>query len=471
MDFRPTIGLETHVQLATATKLFCGCANRFGDPPNSLVCPICTGQPGVLPVLNERALRLGVRAALALGADVATRTKFDRKHYFYPDLPKGFQISQYDLPFARGGGIDTAGGRVRLHRIHLEEDAGKAIHDRGDGTLVDLNRAGVPLLEIVTEPDLHDPAYAYEYLVSLKERLRFAGVSECDMEKGSLRCDVNVSVHPAGEPGFGTRVEVKNLNSFAMVRRALEHEIERQSRAIERGERIVQETRTWRDADGRTEPLRSKEEAHDYRYFPEPDLPPLEIARAWVGEVGRELPEAPDARRERYRALGLHAEEVATLTADRALGDYFERVAAASGDPKAAAVWVSQDVSRLLNARDGSIADFPVAAEKLASVIALVRSERASTSAARQVLEAMARDSTKGAEDWLRELGLEQVSDTAAIEDACRQVMAEQERAVAEFRAGKEKAIGSLVGAVMKKTGGRANPSLVQETLRRLLRA
>lgn len=473
MDFRPTIGLETHVQLATRSKLFCSCPNRFGDPPNTNICPVCTGQPGVLPVLNAEALRLGIRAALALGAQVAARTKFDRKHYFYPDLPKGFQISQFDLPFSTGGGIelDSSGGtRVRLRRIHLEEDAGKGIHDRGEETLVDLNRAGVPLLEIVTEPDVQSADEAHEYLTALKEILRFAGVSECDMEKGSLRCDVNVSVHPAGKEGFGTRCEVKNLNSFAHVKKAIAYEIARQSAILAKGGAVSQETRTWREAEGRTEILRSKEEAQDYRYFPEPDLPVLEIAPALVEEVRTAIPELPRARRVRYRdAFHLNAEEIQTLTLERAAGDFFEAVARACGDPKAAAVWVSGEVNRVRNERGIAFEAFPLTPAQVASVIELVKSGRASVGSARQVFEALVSNPSATASGLLESLGLEQISDPAVIDGAVREALAANAKAVAEFKAGKEKALGAVVGQVMKKTGGRANPALVQESLRRIL--
>jgi aspartyl-tRNA(Asn)/glutamyl-tRNA(Gln) amidotransferase subunit B len=476
MDFRPTIGLETHVQLATKSKLFCACANRFGEPPNTLICPVCTGQPGVLPVLNEEALRLGIRAALALDATVANDTKFDRKHYFYPDLPKGYQISQYDLPFSSGGGIalhgiaENRGGFVRLRRIHLEEDAGKAIHDRGDDSLVDLNRAGVPLLEIVTEPDVHSAEQAHDYLTSLKEILRFTGVSECDMEKGSLRCDVNVSIAPAGAKEFGTRVEVKNLNSFAMVKKAIQHEIARQTKVLESGGRISQETRTWRDGEGRTEVLRSKEEAHDYRYFPEPDLPRLTITPATIDAIRADVKELPEARRARYKtSYGLNAEEIGTLTIERDAGPYFEELAAASGDPKAAAIWVCGEVNRVRNEKGLTYTNFPIRPPALAGLLALVKGGKASVGAARQVFDAMAANPNKSAAALLAELGLEQVSDPAAIEAACREALDANAKAVAEYRAGKEKALGAVVGQVMKKTGGRANPAMVQETLRRLL--
>lgn len=470
MEFRPTIGLETHVQLATASKLFCPCPNRFGSPPNTLVCPVCTGQPGVLPVFNERALTLGIRAALALKAGVASYTKFDRKHYFYPDLPKGYQISQFDLPFSTGGGIALSNGTfVRLRRIHIEEDAGKGIHDRGNVTLVDLNRAGVPLLEIVTEPDVHGAAEAFEYLITLKETLRFSGVSECDMEKGSLRCDVNVSIHPAGEPGFGTRCEIKNLNSFAMVKRAIEYEIARQAEILNSGGRIVQETRTWRDAEGRTETLRTKEEAADYRYFPEPDLPPLHISAELIETVRKEMPESAGARRERYVAAGLNHEEIQTLTLDRATGDFYDQVVRACGDARASAVWVCGEINRVRNERNLTFSEFPLSPAQVASCITLVKSGQASTGAAKQIFDAMVSNPSRTAEDLLKELGLEQLNDPLAIEPAVREVLAANAKIVAEFKAGKEKALGSLMGQSMKKLGGRANPSVVQEVLRRLL--
>lgn len=470
MEFRPTIGLETHVQLATATKLFCSCPNRFGSSPNTLICAVCSGQPGVLPVLNEEALRLGVRAALALGATVANYTKFDRKHYFYPDLPKGFQISQYDLPFSSGGGIRLANGKfIRLRRIHLEEDAGKGIHDRGANTLVDLNRAGVPLIEIVTEPDVASADEAYEYLASLKETLQFAGVSECDMEKGSLRCDVNVSVHPKDKEGFGTRCEVKNLNSFAMVKKAIHYEIERQGNIINGGGKIIQETRTWRDGDNKTETLRTKEEAQDYRYFPEPDLPPLKLDSIYIENIRKEIPESPAARRERYIQSGLNHEEIQTLTLEKSAGDYYDRVVAASGDAKASAVWICGEVNRARNERNLTFAEFPLSPDRIAGLIQIVKSGRASMSAGKQIFEAMIQNPAKTAAELLKDLGLEQISDPAAIEAVVREVLLANAKAVAEYKSGKEKALGAVMGQIMKKTGGRANPTLVQEALKRIV--
>ncbi len=464
-----TIGLETHVQLKTRTKLFCGCAYAFGAPPNTLVCPVCAGLPGALPVLNRAAFETAVRAALALRCEIPPETKFDRKNYFYPDLPKGYQISQFDAPLSRNGSLALADGTVvRIRRAHLEEDAGKAIHDRGERTLVDFNRCGVPLLEIVTEPDLHSAAHAVAYLVLLRRTLRFAGISECDMEKGSLRCDVNVSLAPRGAPR-GTRVEVKNLNSFRMIGRAIEHEIARQGEVLERGGSVEQETRLWRDAQGATAPMRSKEEAHDYRYFPEPDLPPFHAPARWVEELRASLPELPGERRARFeRAYGLPSETAETLTAERGLADYFEALAEACGDPKAAANWTSGEVSRELNERGIAIESFPLPPSSLARLLALVPA-RVSVGAARTIFRELVGSPGADPAALAASMGLEQVSDPAAIEAACREAIAGAPKAVEEFRAGKGKALDSLMGKVMGATKGRANPGLVRETLRRLL--
>ena len=464
-----TIGLETHVQLKTRTKLFCGCANAFGAPPNTLVCPVCAGLPGALPVLNRAAFETAVRAALALRCEIPPETKFDRKNYFYPDLPKGYQISQFDAPLSRNGSLALADGTVvRIRRAHLEEDAGKAIHDRGDRTLVDFNRCGVPLLEIVTEPDLHAAADAVDYLVLLRRTMRYAGISECDMEKGSLRCDVNVSLAPRGAPP-GTRVEVKNLNSFRMIGRAIEHEIARQGEVLDGGGRVELETRLWRDAQGVTAPMRSKEEAHDYRYFPEPDLPPFHAPARWVEELRASLPELPGERRARFeRAYGLPAETSETLTAERGLADYFEALAESCGDPKAAANWTAGEVSRELNERGIPIEAFPLPASNLARLLALVPA-RVSVGAARTIFRELVGSPGADPAALAASMGLEQVSDPAAIEAACRQAIAEAPKAVEEFRAGKGKALDSLMGKVMGATKGRANPGLVRETLRRLL--
>ncbi len=469
------IGLEVHCQLKTRTKLFCGCRNEFGAPPNSHTCPVCTGQPGALPVLNEEALALALRAAVALGCDVAPRSKFDRKNYFYCDLPKGYQVSQYDEPYCTGGGIDVGEGRfVRLTRIHLEEDAGKAIHDRGDSTLVDLNRAGVPLIESVTEADMRSADEAYAYLTAIKEIFRFAGVSDCDMEKGSLRCDVNVSVHREGEP-WGTKVELKNLNSFRNVRDAIEHEVERQIDVIESGGEVVQETRLFDAERGTTRTMRSKEDEHDYRYFPEPDLPPVYVDAETVAAIRASLPELPAARRARYVAeLGLSEYDAGVLTSALDVADFFEVTASACGDPKAAANWVANDLMAALGEADASgsaprdLGTLRVRPEGLAELIGLVAKGTLNVAAARKCLRAML-ETGKDAATLVSEMGLEQVSDTGEVERWVRDALAGQEKAVADIKAGNTKAIGAIIGPVMKASGGRANPGLVRETVLRLV--
>ena len=469
------IGLEVHCQLGTATKLFCGCRNAFGEEPNTLVCAVCSGQPGALPVLNREALELALRAALALGCDIAPVTRFDRKHYFYCDLPKGFQISQLERPYCTGGGLTLASGkRVRLVRIHMEEDAGKAIHDRGASTLVDLNRAGVPLIESVTAPDLSTPAEAREYLAALKEILQFAGVSECDMEKGSLRCDVNVSVRRPAEP-LGTKVELKNLNSFAHVEAALEHEIARQIGALESGDparRIVQETRGWDAERGESRPMRSKENAHDYRYMPDPDLPAILLEPARIERVRSRIPELPAARRARYSsAFGLSAAEAAVLTGSRALADFFESCVRHARDPREIAKWLSNEVLALFSDPTSgvtSVDELPFKPFDLAELVELAASGRTNRNGARAILRAMC-TSPKAPAELLRELGLEQVDDAAALERWCREALVGKERVLADVRAGNEKALGALIGPVMKLSGGKANAQAVREMLVRLV--
>ena len=471
----PVIGLEVHCQLKTWTKLFCGCRNEFGAPPNSRTCPVCTAQPGALPVLNREALALALRAALALEAVVARQSKFDRKNYFYCDLPKGYQISQFDQPYCQGGGITLASGkRVRLTRIHLEEDAGKAIHDRGATTLVDLNRAGVPLIESVTEADLQSSQEAYEYLTALKQILQYVGASDCDMEKGSLRCDVNISVHKPGEP-WRTKVELKNLNSFRNVEAAIEYEIRRQVEAYESGDpsqRVVQETRLFDAAQGVTRSMRRKEDAHDYRYFPEPDLPPITISEAVLERARSSLPELPAARRARYAAtFGLSAYDVGVLTADRAVSEFFEIVARLSNRPKEAANWIANEVLRHMgDATLGihSIDELPFRPHDLALLIGLVEAGTISGQAGRTVVRAMF-ETGKGPKELVQSLGLEQINDVAALEQWCREALVGKDKIIADVKAGKVKAAGALVGPVMKASKGSANPQVVQEILLRLI--
>jgi aspartyl-tRNA(Asn)/glutamyl-tRNA(Gln) amidotransferase subunit B len=471
----PVIGLEVHCQLLTATKIFCACANRFGDPPNTNVCPVCLGLPGALPVLSRHAVTLALRAALATHCTVQPRSVFARKNYFYPDLPKGYQISQYEEPLATDGFLEIADGdgfrRVRLNRIHMEEDAGKLLHegfawsDTRSG--VDFNRSGVPLIEIVSEPDLRSAEEAHEYLAALKAILLYAGVSDGNMEEGSLRCDANVSVRAKGAQTLGTRVEIKNLNSFRNVARAIEHETARQAMLVASGRAVVQETRLWNADKGETAPMRSKEEAHDYRYFPEPDLPPLMVTPEWVEEVRASLPELPAQRRERLVAqYRLPAYDAGVLTLEREVADYFEAVAQASGNAKAASNWVMTEVLRKRKERpDGTIG---VSAEHLAELIRLVDGGTVSRSTAKDVLERVWGTGEAPGPLVARE-GLGQVSDEAALRTAIEAVVAESPGQVATYRSGKTSTLGWFVGQVMRRTGGKANPQLASELLKRTL--
>ena len=469
----PVIGLEVHAQLRTRTKLFCGCANEYGAPPNSLTCPVCTGQPGTLPVLNGDALELAVRAALAIGAEVAPRSKFDRKNYFYCDVPKNYQITQYDQPYCQGGGVELPSGRrVRLNRIHIEEDAGKSMHETEGVTLVDLNRAGVPLIESVTEADLDGAQDAADYLTALREILVYAGVSNADMEKGEMRCDVNVSVHPAGEP-WRTKVEIKNLNSISNVVGAIEHEIPRQIAAWEGdGPDPVQETRLFDAAKGATRSMRTKEGEADYRYFPDPDLPPVTADEAFVEAQRAALPELPAARRERYQSrMGLSAYDAGVLTASRDVADFFEAAARLSGEPKEAANWISNEVLRALSGDEleaEHIDELPLKPFDLAELIGLLDKGVLHASGARQVLREMMRTG-KAAGELVIELGLEQVQDDGALEAWCREALEARPEVAEQVRDGKTKAVGALMGAVMQASGGKANPQKVREILLRLI--
>ncbi|MBK7643806.1 MAG: Asp-tRNA(Asn)/Glu-tRNA(Gln) amidotransferase subunit GatB [Planctomycetes bacterium] len=471
----PVIGLEVHCQLKTRTKLFCGCEYTFGASPNSLTCPVCTGQPGALPVLNEEALALAVRTAQALGAEVASESRFDRKNYFYCDLPKGYQISQFDRPYCKGGGIALANGRfVRLARIHMEEDAGKAIHDRGDATLVDLNRAGVPLIESVTEADIQSAADAQEYLAALKEILQYTGASDCDMEKGSLRCDVNISVHPPGEP-WRTKVEIKNLNSFRYVGAAIEHEIARQVAAYESEDPSrypVQETRLYDPQRGETRSMRGKESAHDYRYMPDPDLPLVHVDAAFLERQRAHLPELPAARRERYeKQYGLTPTDAGVLTSERAVADFFEAVVRAGGRAKEASNWIQNELLRWVGDQELGLERFDelqLRPSELAEVVDLVERGTIQNQAGRKLLREMAK-SGRPAKVLVQELGLEQVQDAGRIEEWCRAALVGKEKVIADVRAGKEAALNALLGPVLKLSGGKANVQLVRETLKRLI--
>ena len=472
MTWETVIGLEVHVQLSTRTKMFCACRTTFGDPPNTNVCPVCLGLPGALPVPNAEAVRLGATAALALGCTVHHTSVFARKNYFYPDLPKGYQISQFDQPLATGGRVTFESperGRIQagVTRLHLEEDAGKLVHDRFPGrTAVDLNRAGVPLAEIVSEPDLRSPAEARAYLTTLRQILVYAGASECSMEQGSLRVDANLSIRRPGETRLGTKSEVKNLNSFANVERALEAERERQIALLESGDRVAQVTLLFNAASGRIKQLRSKEESHDYRYFPDPDLPPLVLDDAWIAERRDALPELPEARRSRLElALGIPAYDARVLTSEAPVADYFESVVAAGVEPKTAANWVMGDVIATFNETGG----FPVPAPKLAALVDLVRAGTLSHQAAKRVYVEMARSSGGEPADVAERLGLVQVSDQGALATWVDEVLATSPAEVARYRAGETKLMAFFVGQVMKRSKGKADPKAVQPVLQEKL--
>ncbi|MBU9889580.1 MAG: Asp-tRNA(Asn)/Glu-tRNA(Gln) amidotransferase subunit GatB [Candidatus Omnitrophica bacterium] len=475
MNYEPVIGLEVHVQLKTKSKLFCACPTEFGAEGNRHTCPVCLGWPGSLPVVNEAALKLAIRAGLALNCKVAERLKFDRKNYFYPDLPKAYQISQYDMPVNGKGELlietKTPDGTivektVGITRAHLEEDAGKLLHEGiPDGSLVDYNRGGIPLLEIVSEPDIRSPQEAYDYLSALKAILQCVEVSDCDMEKGSLRCDANVSVRPVGQEKFGTRVEIKNLNSFKMVAKAIQYEIDRQIETIESGEKIVQETRLWNDAKGVTFSMRSKEEAHDYRYFPEPDLVPFTLSRDAVEAIRRGLPELPLEKAKRFiRDYGVVAADAYVLVQEKKIAAFFETCVTAGAGAKAASKWILNELLAILNEKNIAINDCLVKPDALAGLIRLVDAQTVSSTTAKAVLAEMALTG-KAAEMIVKEKGLAQVADSGLIEKAVEKAIAANPASVADFKAGKQKALGALVGAVMKETGGKANPKIVNEIL------
>ena len=480
-DYEIVVGLEVHVELATKTKIFCSCSNRFGADPNTLVCPVCLGLPGTLPVLNGQVVEYAVKAGLALHCPIAPFSKFDRKQYFYPDLDKAYQVSQYDLPICGLGYLDAkledgSTKRFGITRIHMEEDAGKLLHTGAaqiggsESSLVDYNRAGVPLIEIVGEPDMRGPEDAEAYLAALKEILRYLGVSDCNMEEGSLRCDANISIHKPGTP-FGTRVEVKNMNSFKNVGKAIVAEAERQVEILEGGGRVQMATRGW-DADkGETRAMRSKEEAHDYRYFPEPDLVPLVLDAAFLKRIQDAQPELPQAMRQRLvEQYGLPAYDAEVLTESAALAGYFESVAQLSGNPKLASNWVMGDLQAVLNKQGKGIEESPVSAPHLAKMIVMLDKQVISGKIAKTVFEKM----SEGAGDpqaIVEKEGLVQVTDLGAIEGFVQAAMDANPNVVAEYRAGKEAVLGFLVGAVMKQSKGKANPAQANEVLRRMLKA
>lgn len=469
-NFETVIGLEVHVEMKTKTKIFCGCVTDFGAPPNTNVCPICLGHPGTLPVLNEQAVELALRAALALNCEVNQDCKFDRKNYFYPDLPKGYQVSQFDQPIGEHGyiEIDVNGERKRIGitRVHLEEDAGKSMHAAdGSHTLVDYNRTGVPLIEIVSEPDIRTPEEARLYLEAIKSIMQYCDVSDCRMEEGSLRCDANISLRPFGQEKFGQKAELKNMNSFRNVQKGLEHEVERQTDVLQSGGTVQQETRRFDEQTQTTVVMRSKEEAHDYRYFPEPDLVRLQVSDAWLGQVQQALPELPMAKRDRYaQTFTLPPYDAGVLTSDLGIATYFEAVVAKGADAKLASNWVMTDLLGYLNGQGKSIAESPVPPTQLAGLIAEIDTGKVSIKQAREVFKLMC-ESGKGAAAVIKEQGMEQISDEGALIAIIDDVIANNPKSVEDYRNGKERAIGALVGQVMKSTQGKANPGVVNKLI------
>jgi aspartyl-tRNA(Asn)/glutamyl-tRNA(Gln) amidotransferase subunit B len=473
MEYEAVIGLETHVQLKTKSKMWCGCANTFGSEPNTNVCPVCLGMPGVLPVANEEALKLTVLTGLLLNCEIPSFAKFDRKNYFYPDAPKNYQLTQYDRPSTANGYLEFefSGGisRVRITRAHLEEDVGKNSHfERNSG--VDFNRAGVPLLEIVSEPDLTSADMAYEYVNALKDILIYGNVSDCDMEKGMVRCDVNVSVRPVGSKELGAKIEIKNMNSFSGVRRALEYEIPRQIEVLKSGGKLIQSTRRWNDDAGITEEMRTKEHAHDYRYFPEPDLMPFAPTEKWLAEISARVVELPLARKQRFmRDYQLPKSDAETFVNDAPLGNYFEGIAKNSKNPKAIANWVINNLRAKISESQKTLADLKFKPEAILELVNLVDAKTISSAAAQQVFAEMF-ETGKSPATIVQEKGLAQVSDSGAIEKFCDDAIAANPNSVADYKAGKIAALNFLKGQVMKLSKGKANPNLAGEILERKLK-
>ncbi|WP_339061051.1 Asp-tRNA(Asn)/Glu-tRNA(Gln) amidotransferase subunit GatB [Tepidibacillus marianensis] len=470
MGYETVIGLEVHAELSTNTKIFCNCSTEFGAPPNTHTCPICLGHPGVLPVVNRQAVEFAIKAALALHCEISIETKFDRKNYFYPDLPKAYQISQFDKPVGKNGWIDIEVNgeqkRIRINRLHLEEDAGKLTHmENGEGTLVDFNRVGVPLIEIVSEADMRSPEEARAYLEKLKSIIQYTGVSDVKMEEGSLRCDANISLRPFGQEEFGTKTELKNMNSFRGVQRALQYEEIRQAKVLDTSGKITQETLRWNEEKGITISMRGKEEAHDYRYFPDPDLVDLIIDQEWIDRVKAELPELPHDRKERYmKEYGLPAYDANVLTTSRALADYFESTLEYTQDAKAVSNWMMGELLKYLNVESLEISESKVTPQMLGELIQLVEKGTISIKIGKAVFRDML-ESGKAPKTIVEEKGLVQITDEGAIAAIVDQVIANNPQSVEDFRNGKDKAVGFLVGQVMKESKGKANPGVVNKLI------
>ena len=480
MKYEAVIGLEVHTELQTKTKIFCSCRTSFGADPNTNVCPVCLGLPGVLPVLNKKVLEYAVRAGLALNCEISRFSKFDRKNYYYPDLPKNFQTSQFDLPICEHGYLDVEvegeKRRIRISRAHMEEDAGKLVHHGtsitdSDYSLVDYNRTGTPLLEIVSEPDMRSAKEAVAYMEKMRAILQYVGISDCRMEEGSLRCDANVSVRPVGQKELGTKTEIKNINSFKGVERAIEYEAMRQAELLEDGGKVVQETRTWDEKEGVTKSMRTKEEANDYRYFPEPDLVPFTVSDEYIENIRKSLPELPDARKERYmKEFGLSSEDAVFMTNDKATADYFEAAVDAGADPKACVNWLMGEFASQLSTDGIEIAKAPVSAENLAALLKLISKGTISGKIAKKVFATMWKEGGNP-EEIVKAQGLVQISDTAELSKLVDEVVGKNPKAVEDFKAGKKKAVGALVGQIMKATKGKANPRVINELLNKKLQS
>src|SRR3990172_2324126 len=487
MKYEAVIGLEVHAQMLTETKIFCGCSTKFGSEPNTQTCPVCIGMPGVLPVLNQKALKFAIKTGFAINCKISPYSRFARKNYFYPDLPKGYQISQYELPICEHGCIEiVVDGEIKkicITRVHMEEDAGKNIHGEEEKhSFVDLNRAGVPLMEIVSEPDIRSSGEAVEYMKKVRTILRYLGVCDGNMEQGSLRCDANVSVRPTGQKEYGTRTEVKNINSFRFVEKALDYEIRRQIKVLEDGGKIVQETRLWDSTRDMTESMRGKEEAHDYRYFPEPDLVPIIVEHKWIGEIKKSLPELPDIKRDRFVSeYALPDHDADFLASEKPLAAWFEEAVKLGGQPKIVANWVQGDLMRLLNEESKSIEECPLKPEQLVDMLTLIENGTISGKIAKTVFEEMYKRSkkivtfqpseisTSSSGEIVKEMGLTQVSDKSEIEKVVDEVIAKHPKEVERFRSGEEKLIGFFVGQVMKLTKSKADPQMVNELLKNKL--